>query len=296
MTRNPMSSWYLISVFSLLTLTACKPSPPPVGSQIVATVNNDEISIHQVQAALQRQPQALIKQPEAAAARMLDVLVEQELAAQAARQKGLESDPNVVQTLAVMRREVLARAYQDQLAAQAGGPSSQEIDHYYDSHSELFAKRRIYTLQEAWIETSANTAAPLQDLQTRVAQASSGEAVVQMLKEAQTSHRLRQFAQASEDVPLALLTKLSNTPAGRSIWMQQTEGVQILTVLHTQEAPVDRRGSQDAISAFLSTERKRQMVAQHMKTLRDAAKIEYHGNFAKGASSSAAASAGASAP
>jgi EpsD family peptidyl-prolyl cis-trans isomerase len=294
MTRN-LISWCLISVFSLLTFTACKPSSPPAGSQIVATVNNDEISIHQVQAALQRQPQALIKQPEAAAARMLDVLIEQELAAQAARQKGLESDPNVVQSLAVMKREVLARAYQDQIAAQAGGPSSEEIDRYYDSHPDLFAKRRIYTLQEAWIETSAN-AALAKDLQTRVAQASSAEAVVQMLKEAQTAYRLRQFAQASEDVPLALLTTLSNTPAGRSIWLAQAQGVQILTVLHTQEAPVDKRGSQDAISAFLSTERKRQLLAQHMKTLRDAAKIDYHGSFAKSASAAAAASSGALAP
>jgi EpsD family peptidyl-prolyl cis-trans isomerase len=289
-----LSLWLVLSVLNLLALAACNPAPPPAGSQIVATVNKDEISIHQVQAALQRQPQAAAQQPEAAAGRMLDVLIEQELAAQAARQKGLERDPNVVQTLEVVRREVLARAYQDQMAAQVSGPSSAEIDRYYDAHPELFAKRRIYTLQEAWIDASANTALP-QDLQTRVSLASSGEAVVQMLKAAQTSHRLRQFAQASEDVPLALLTKLSNTPVGRSIWMQQAQSVQILTVLHAQEAAVDRRSSQDAITAFLSTERKRQVLAQHMKTLREAAHIAYHGSFAKAASAGASSASAVSA-
>jgi EpsD family peptidyl-prolyl cis-trans isomerase len=281
-----------LSVLGLLTLAACNPGPPPAGSQIVATVNKNEISVHQVQAALQRQPQALIQPPEAAAGRMLDVLIEQELAAQAARQKGLESDPNVVQTLALTQREVLARAYQDQIAAQASSPSSAEIDRYYDSHPELFAKRRIYTMQEAWLETSANANLP-KDLPTRVSQAASGEALIQVLKDAQSSHRLRQFAQASEDVPLTLLPILASTPVGRSMWLPQAGGVQILTVLHTQEAPVDRRGSQDAITAFLAIERKRQLVAQHMKTLRDAAHIAYHGAFAKGAS---AAASSASAP
>ncbi len=290
MSRTNLSSRYVF--WTLLTIAACNPAAPPAGSQIVATVNQDEISIHQVQAALQRQPQALVQQPEAAAARMLDVLVEQELAAQAARQKGLDSDPSVVQALAVTRREVLARAYQDQIAAQASGVSSAEIDQYYDSHPELFAKRRIYTLQEAWLETSANANLD-KDLPTRVGQATSGEGLIQVLKDAQTSHRLRQFAQASEDVPLALLPVLSSTPVGRSIWLPQAGGVRILTLLNAQEAPVDRRGSQDAITAFLATEHKRQLIAQHMKTLRDAAHIAYHGNFAKAASASASS---ASAP
>ena len=46
---------------------------------------------------------------------VIETLVEQELAAQAARKAGLDGTPRVLQAMEIAKREVLARAYQDQL-------------------------------------------------------------------------------------------------------------------------------------------------------------------------------------
>ena len=76
-----------------LLLAGCGKEKALDATQIAAKVNKDEISVHQVQYALQRQPRLAAVQPQTAARRVLDSLIEQELAAQAARSEGLEADP-----------------------------------------------------------------------------------------------------------------------------------------------------------------------------------------------------------
>jgi EpsD family peptidyl-prolyl cis-trans isomerase len=260
-------------------------------SQVAARINKSDISVHQIQAVMQRQPRLLADQPEAAAARVLDILVEQELAAQAAREQGLDRDPAIVQALEVSRREVLARAYQDQLAAKATGPTSEEIDRYYDSRPEVFAQRRLYTLKEFIVDATPQQVTRMQEL---ARQARSGDELNAMLASAALRNRTRQFVQAAEDVPLAVLTPLSRLEAGQSLVLPHAQGARIFTIVHATLAPVDRRNAADAIASFLTTERKRALVAQAMKTLRDSATITYQGAFAKPAPAASAPAAGAS--
>lgn len=261
-------------------------------SQVAVRVNKSDISVHQIQAVMQRQPRLLADQPEAAAARVLDILVEQELAAQAGREQGLDRDPAIVQALEVSRREVLARAYQDQVAAKASGPSSEEIDRYYDSRPEVFAQRRLYTLKEFIVEATPPQVTRVQEL---AKQARSADELNTLLTNNNLRNRTRQFVQAAEDVPLAVLTPLARLDTGQSLVVPHAVGARVFTVVHATPAPVDRRTAADAIAAYLTNENKRAMVTQAMKTLREGATISYQGAFAK-AASAASAPASASAP
>src|SRR5204863_8606978 len=82
-------------------------------TQVAARVNDTEISLAQLQHVLQRQPRVSPERAEAQTRSVLDGIVDQELAAQAARKSGLDRDPRVVQALEAAKRELLARAYQD---------------------------------------------------------------------------------------------------------------------------------------------------------------------------------------
>lgn len=269
-----------------LCLAGCGAGDKAPDTQVAARVNKDDISVHQVQVVLKRQPRMLAEQQETAVRMVLENLVEQELAAQAAREHGLDRDPAVVQALQVARREVLARAYQDQLASKARGPSADEIDRYYESKPALFAQRRLYTLQEFALEASA---LQLQRLQEIVKQAKSADELAELLRNSGLRFRSRQLAQAAEDLPMVLLEPLAKMGVGQSLLLPQGTGARIFTILHAQTATVDRRLAADVITAFLVAEHKRQLVAQGMKTLRDGAKIEYHGAFARPAQGGAAA-------
>jgi EpsD family peptidyl-prolyl cis-trans isomerase len=207
----------------------------------------------------------------------LDSLVEQELAAQAARAAGLDHDPDVVQALQLAQREVLAKAYQDRLATKARGSTSDEVDRYYDTHPELFEQRRLYVIQETAVE-----AAPAEsDAIGALVQGASGAGeVADRLRARSLRFETRQFVQAAESLPLGLLLPMAQLAQGQSIVMPQPDGVRIFTVLHVQLAPVDRRRAAEPIAAFLNAERRRRLVVDGMEDLRKAASVEYLGNFA----------------
>ena len=273
----------------LVVLAGCSRDRAPAETQVAVRVNDGEISIHQVQTVLQRQPRLIATAGEAAATRVLDVLVDQELAAQAAVAQGIESETNVIQMLQTVRREALARAYQERIAAKAASPTSDEVDRYYEAHPELFAQRRIYLLQETAVEGAP---AQLAALASMVAAAQNADEVGKLLREAGLRHSSRPIGQAAEDLPALVLGAVSKANVGQSLLLEQPGGARIYTVLSAHKAPVDRRTATEAITNYLTGERRRQAVSEAIKTLRQSAKVEYFGAFAPRPGASAPAGPG----
>lgn len=257
----------------------------PTG-QIAAKVNKGEVSMHQVQYVLQRQPQLASQRSEVAPRLVLESLVEQELAAQAARDQGIENEPAFVQGMEAARRELLARLYQERLAAKAALPSSDEVDRYYDTHPALFAERRLYTLQEFAVRAPAEGQAALEQL------AQSSRSAVELkaaLERSGLTYRTGVTVQAAEKVPMRLLDQLARLEEGRTLVHSVAgDNVQLWTLLKTQDAPVDRRDARPMIETYLVTERRRQAVTSGMGELRKAAQITYSGTFASATSAPAA--------
>lgn len=264
-----------------MVLAACGAGSADLGTQVAAKVNAGEISVHQVQSVLQRQVTASTEQPEVAARRILDSLVEQELAAQAARDAGMQNDPEVVQALQLAQREVLARAYQDRLASKAVGPTSDEIDRFYESQPALFRQRRLYVLQESAVES---TPAQAEEIKALAGKAASAAELAEILRKKALRFETRQFVQAAESLPFGLLLPLAQLVPGQSIAVLQPGGVRVFTVLDAHLAPVDRRRATDAIAAYLSTERRRKLVVEGMENLRQGADIQYAETFSQPAS------------
>lgn len=253
--------------------------------QVAARVNDADITVHQVEHVLQRQARAYAGAGEAAGRRALDQLVEQELAAQAAREQGLDREAAVVQALEAARREVLARAWQDRLAQSVVRPSSDEIDRYYAEHPALFGQRRIYVLKEFLVEAAREgDAARIQQI---AREARGARAVEDALVLARLRFRAREFPQSAEELPMALLEPMAQLDVGQSLVLPQAQGVRVFTLLHVEAAPVDRHTATEPIEAFLTTERKRRAVAEGMKPIREKARIELRGGFAPPASAPA---------
>jgi EpsD family peptidyl-prolyl cis-trans isomerase len=262
-------------------------------SQIVAQVNDSEISIHQVQAVMEKQPALVNQLGDAAAGRVLDSLIEQELAAQAARKAGLDSNPRVLQALELAKREVLARAYQDQLADKATLPDTASVDKYYDDHPELFAQRRQYTLRETQVKATPDQA---KDMAAKVEALSTPEAVNSLVIDSGLPNASQNTMQWAENMPLDLLPKLAYLRVGQSLAVPRPDGLLIFTVLHTEDAPVTRGTAQKMIQVAIMNNKRKELVKQGMDALRQKAKIERKGVFAPGAATAAASGAASTAP
>ncbi len=276
----------ILAVASLAVATGCGEGRSDAQSQVAAKVNKGEISVHQVQHVLERQAGATREQPIVAARKILDALVEEELAAQAARDEGLDHDADVVQAMQLAQREVLAKAFQDRLASKARGSTSDEVDRYYDSNPALFEQRRLYVIQETVV---AVTPAEAEEVGALVRMASGADEIANQLRAKSFRFETRQFVQAAESLPLGLLLPMAQLAKGQSIVIPQPGSVRIFTVLYFQIAPVDRRTAAQPIAAYLDGERRRRLVVDGMKDLRKAASIKYLGNFAESPASAPAA-------
>jgi EpsD family peptidyl-prolyl cis-trans isomerase len=246
-----------------------------------------------VQAVLQSQPALAEQWAEAAPGKVLDSLVEQELAAQAARQAGLDSTPRVLQAMELAKREVLARAYQDQLADKIVLPDSEAVSRYYETHPELFAQRRRYTLQEIIVKGSPDQ---VKDLKGQVEQMASAEAVNMLVASTGLPHSNRNSIQWAEALPMEILPHLAYLKAGQSLGVIRADGVVILTVLATEDAPMTRSVAARPIQAALLATSRRDVVSKGMEALRNKAKIQRLGPLLGGAASAASAATAASAP
>lgn len=258
-------------------------------AQVAAVVNESEISVHQVKAYLARNP-GLASLGDAASSRALDALIEQELAAQLARAQNLEKTPAVIQAMELARREVLARAYQDDLGNKANQPDSEAILKYYDEHPELFANRKGYTLAQTVVKADESVLVGLKD---KIEHTASFDALKQMLESASVQSSSQTVMQWSEDIPMGILPKLAFLKDGQSLVLPQDGVLLVLTVLKTEARPLSRTIASPAIRTLLYTNARRAQIESVMNDVRNKAKVVRKGAFAQ---SAAGAASGASSP
>jgi hypothetical protein len=190
--------------------------------QLAARVNAEAITVQELEAARRR-------------GESLERLIEQRLAREQALERGLDRAPQIVQALETARSEILARAWRQLLAEAQPRPLPEEVAAYYAAHPELFAERRLYTLEEVAV------------------------------------HR---FTRAAEELPLELLARLAAMKEGE-VQALDPEGLVALRLVAARPAPLDAAAAAPLIEKFLAARRSGEALAAEMKRLRAQARIEY---------------------
>lgn len=248
-------------------------------SQTAAKVNKEEITVHQINFVLQQQRGLAPEQAASASKQVLERLIDQELALQKAQDQKLDRDPRVVQQLEAARRDIVARAYVDKIAAGAPKPAPAEIKAYYEAHPALFSARRVYNLQELSIQATPEQVAPLQ---AKLAESKDIADFVNYLKSNDIKFGANQAVRAAEQLPLASVDKFAQMKDGETIFSRSPTGAQVVIVVGSRSQPVDEAHATPAIEQFLWNERKRRVVEDDVRAMRSSAKIEYVGDYAKG--------------
>lgn len=266
---------------TLVVLTGCGEKKDKPASQTAAKVNKEEITVHQINFVLQQQRGLAPEQAASASKLALERLIDQELALQKAQDQKLDRDPRVVQQLEAARREIIARAYAEKIAAGAPKPSAAEIKTYYDAHPALFKERRVYNLQELAIQAKPEQVG---ELQAKLAAAKDVPDFINYLKANDFKFAASQAVRAAEQLPLVGLDKFAQMKDGQTIFTRTPAGAQVVILAGARSQPVDEARASPAIEQFLWNERKRKVVEDDIRALRGAAKIEYVGDYAKGGS------------
>jgi EpsD family peptidyl-prolyl cis-trans isomerase len=282
----------LLPVVVAITLTAgCGDKSKSEGkaSQAAARVNGAEITVHQINQLLEQQQGLRPEQADAASRKILEGLIDQQLAVAKAEEQKLDRDPQVLALLEATRRNILARAYVERTAVSGTTPpTADEIRKYFDAKPALFAQRKVYALQEFTVPaTPEQTKGVIEKLKT----VHTPNDYALAIQAAGLKFTTNQVTQPAEGLPMPIIEPLSKIGSGDSLFVTAKDGFKALLVLASKDQPVTFDQAKPAIEQYLTVERRREFAQKTMKDMRAAAKIDYIGKFAEKAASGAASGA-----
>ena len=289
-----VAPWAALVALALLpALAGCGGADPKAGTQVAAQVNDSEISIHQVNHVLQQRGGGVPPEQARAAGRLaLDGLIEQELAVQAALALKLDREPAVMQDLAAVRRDALARAWVARMQQAVAAPEADAVRQFYDTRPQQFAKRRVFELQELVVPATPAQQAWLRD---RLAQARKVDDVLAALRSQGLAVQTSRSTQGAESMQPALVERLLQMKDGQAVLMAAPGAARMVVLQSSREMPLSFEQARPAIEQALLAERRRDAVRSGLQSLRRSALVQYRGAFADADAAAASAAASATA-
>ena len=245
--------------------------------QTAARINKEEITVSQINQVLSQQRGIAAAQAASAAAVALERLIDQELAVQKASDQKLDREPRVMQQIEAARREIIARAYLEKIGEGVPKPTPDEVKAYYEKHPALFANRRIYNLQEVDIEVPPDKT---DALKAALTSAKTFTVFLEYLKTNGFKFQGTEGVRTAEQLPLSSVEQFAKIKDGQAVFVPRPNGARVIHLVGSRSQPVDLKTATPAIEQYLLNDRKRKLIADDLRALRGAAKIEYVGDYA----------------
>lgn len=247
------------------------------GSQVIAKVNGNEISVHQLNFQLARLQGVNESQLKDASRKVLSQLVDQQLMMQKAVDTKLDRDPKVLQAVEAAKAEILARAYLDSQLSAAKKPTKQQMDAFYTEHPELFEKRRIYRLQELVITADREKHAAIQE---GIKTARNINEVGEWLTKNGYKFTANANVRPAEQLPMQLLPRLQQMKNGEVVLVPSDHALNIVLLVDSQDQSVSREQASPPIEQYFLNLDKSKITQSTLENIRKEAKVEYLGDFA----------------
>ena len=273
---NKILKLTLVVVFC--NLAACgKGGEKAASSQIAAKVNGVEITTHQIDAVMKGAQNVTAENVAEFRKKALDKLIDQQLVIDKASKESLDRTPDVILEIEAAKKEILARAYLQKMLANSSELNENEFKKYYDEHTELFSKRRIYNLQDISAQNSAQT---LDLLKEGVSTQKSMIDIAESLKAKGIKFSSGSFTRPAEQLPLDILPKMQLLKDGDMFVWQSGDIAHAIKLTSIEESPVGLSEATPMIKSYFINTRGKQMVEDKIKKFRQEAKVEYLGAFA----------------
>jgi EpsD family peptidyl-prolyl cis-trans isomerase len=264
----------VLAAAAVALLAGCGGRASDQHSQVVATVNDHELTVLQLSQALQAagaedNPQATRK--------ALASLVNEELLVQQATKDQLDRDPVVVQAMEQARRHLLAQAYAERKVYPKTTVSLDEMEEYYRAHPALFAQRRLYRLTVFAVHDSDMSNLLAADLE----KARSEDDVRAALQRHEIKFETQPVSSSAEELPLDRVDEFAKARVGDLLIGGQADGKTLLmSVVAIEERPLSFEHARTMITQYLTTVRNAQAADTYLKKLKETAKIAYAPRYA----------------
>jgi len=274
---------FVLSAILMLILVGCgKGDNNTKATQVAASVNGTEISMHQINQVMKSAKNVTAENAPKVRQEILEKLIDQQIILDKADKDNLDRTPEVVMAIEAAKKDIISRAYLQKMVASSVKVTDQEIKKYYDEHPGLFAKRRIYNLQDIGME---NNPGLLEFLKGDAIKQKSMQEIAETLKSKGVKFSGGSYNRPAEQIPLDILPKLQDAKDGEAIVVEVGNAIHVIRIVKTQAAPIDVSAATPFIKNYFINTRGKQFVEDELKKLRKEAKVEYMGDFASQAAS-----------
>ncbi len=275
--RAKVAVIWATAIFIAATSTGCGGKKENAQSQVAARVNDEEITIHQINNQLARSGITGEAAAKEASKKILDSLIDQELLVQQAIRKKLDRDPAVMQSIEDAKRQILSQAYVERVVYSHAQPTPAEIKEFYNSHPELFAKRKGYKFHAFVIAKDKFSDSLKADLDN----AKTAGDVSTALKNKGIEFKNSEVQWLAEQAPMELLPAMAKMKVGDIVSLDQADNSTLMLLESAVDSPVDEAQAQPVIEKFVVNSKNRESLDNKLKQLRAGEQIVYVGQFAE---------------
>jgi EpsD family peptidyl-prolyl cis-trans isomerase len=252
-------------------LLSCGSSSGARGSQVVATVNGHEITVTQLNRALEN---AGVREITATTRkRAIESLATEELLVQAALQNDIDRDAGFVQALEQTRRKLLSQFFAERMIYPKTAISATDVTNYYNEQPLLFAQRRRFRLTTFQATSADVTPAVTAELEA----VSSVEKVRDVLDAHGIKYSTELASISPEQLPVDELAAFSKAAVGDLFINPRGDGsVLLMSVAAIEEdVPMTLERARPLIEEYLHNTRNQSAAAEYVARVRANAKIVY---------------------
>ena len=267
----------LIFVAFVVFIVGCENDRPESKphSQVVASVNGSELTIHQLNLEFSSRAITAISDKNKAQQRALNNLINQALLEEQAYKLKIDRKPIVMLALERAKRQVLAQAYIHNAVASSISPlTDSDISGYFNSHPELFSERRVYSISEFIIRDDIKS----EEITPFIDNSKSEDDVRRSLNRSGISFYENKIEHGAESVPVIILDKLKGLKAGKGIFIND-ERKRIVWLLSAEDAPFDLVRATPLIKSFLEKQQYEVAIEHEIQRLRKNSNIVLNDKF-----------------
>jgi len=250
-------------------LAACggdKEANKPAG-QSMARVNGEDITVHQLNAELERVPPG---QP-VSRKEVLDGLIGRQLLLQQAKKEKADRDPRVLQAIERSKEQILAQHYLQAKIGKPARPSEAEVEKFYEDNPVMFAQRKLFDTRELTIATRDLSAELVQKMEA----ARSLDEVERWLDAHGVKYVPAQAIRNSAELPPQLVEMLEKIPTGKPFTVRQGEQSQLAVLQDVRSSPLTLAMARPRIEQYLQLQKSREAGEAEIARLRTESKVEY---------------------
>jgi EpsD family peptidyl-prolyl cis-trans isomerase len=263
---------FAISVVALLLLGGCQRKAE---GQTVAVVNGDEITIPELNFALQhaRVPDSADKN--AVRSQLLQKLIDRRLVAEQAQKDGIDKSPEFLNRQRQATEELLISMLASRRMNSQPLPSDREVSAFIESNPQMFAQREIWTVDQVLYGPTKSAAFGAEIKGTK-----SIDGILSVLEKYKVQFARQKNRLDTAAIPAPIYKQLSNLPPDVPFIIPAGDKGIANSIVSREAVPLTGDKAKPIAVAAIRKSQTTNTMESLVKSLRSSAKIEYQPGFA----------------